>query len=333
MRLTDLAYPPAWRRGAEAAAKALMDADEVLICAHTRLDGDALSSMAAAGHFLAQRERRFLLYAPLGVPEALDFLPLPGPVYGTLKNLPFRPQTLLALDCGDPGRLGEELRDEAEDFVCLNIDHHPGPGMGTEVSLICPDASSTTQVLASVFHAAGVRLTKPMAEALCLGLITDTGGFRHSNATPAVFALTALLEEAGASVHALRERLEKVWSLARMRLWGRLMSEAQLLREGRVAFARLSQESLEACGALPEDTEGFVEQLRELRTAQVAVMLREQSPDLCRFSLRSTGDTDVRAAALRLGGGGHMNAAGGTLAMSLESAERAILRAIDPLLR
>ena len=189
-------------------------------------------------------------------------------------------------------------------------------------------ASSTTQILATIFHMAKATLSRELAEALALGLITDTGGFRHANASPEVFALAALLEQAGVSIHRLREHLEKNWTAAKMRLWGMMSAAMEFMDGERVAMTTLSMEALEKSGARPEDTEGFVEHLRELRTVEIAVFLREQSPNVCKFSLRSIEELDVHAIAASLGGGGHRNASGGTLAMPLENARRLLVKTV-----
>lgn len=114
-----------------------------------------------------------------------------------------------------------------------------------------------------------------------------------------------------------------------MRLWGRLMERARLERNGEVAFCPVLLEDLRQCRALKEDLEGFVEQLRRLGGVRVAALLREDAPQLCKFSLRSYGDTDVRATAAALGGGGHLNAAGGTLRLRSEQAAEVLLAAIN----
>ena len=95
-----------------------------------------------------------------------------------------------------------------------------------------------------------------------------------------------------------------------------------------MCFCPVYLEDLRKCGALKEDIEGFVEQLRRLRGVHVAAVLREDSPTSCKFSLRSYGSIDVRAAAVRLGGGGHRNAAGGTLRADLAAASTQLLAAI-----
>ncbi len=333
MLLTDLAFPAAWREQASHIADALLSHDMYLITAHARLDGDALSSMAAMGLFLQQHGRRFLYFAPHGIPDTFAFVKMPAPVYDTLDAMPLRPKTVLALDCGKPERLGEELAEDLAEFSCINIDHHVGEGMGTIASMVVPEASSTTQILASIFHAAGVKLEGPLGEALAIGLITDTGGFRHGNSTPEVFALAAYLEKNGVSVHKLREQLESNWTLTRMQLWGRLATQIQLLEKNRLALCPMTLEDLEETGATAVDTEGYVEHLRELRGVQVACFVREQSYGVCKFSLRSCQGINVQAVAESLGGGGHINAAGGTMRKPLEvcchELQKAVARALD----
>ena len=126
----------------------------------------------------------------------------------------------------------------------------------------------------------------------------------------------------------LREKLENTWSRGRLSLWGQLLQRAGLERDGSVCFCPVYLEDLRKCGALKEDLEGFVEQLRRLRGVHVAAVLREDSPNCCKFSLRSYGSIDVRAAAARLGGGGHRNAAGGTLRADMATASTQLLAAI-----
>lgn len=328
MLLTDLAFPSAWQNQAARAAQALLDHDSYLVAAHVRLDGDALSSLLAMALFLEQKNKRFALFAPFGLPDNYDFVSLPVPVYRTLSALPFEPRTLVALDCGVRGRLGEELSRIMDDLSCINIDHHPGPGMGTITSFIAPEAASTTQLLASVLRAANASFTPDVANALALGLVTDTGGFRHANATPEVFALAAFLESRGACVHKLRERLEKNWTVGRLKLWGYMSERVELEQDGRLAMCALPLDCLEKYGCKSEDTEGFVEHMREVRSVMVSCFVREQNLDVCKFSLRSVEDVDVNAIATSLGGGGHRNAAGGTLVMSLDRARELLRRSI-----
>lgn len=325
------AFPEGWREDAARAARVLAEHDRFLVCAHARLDGDALSSMAAAGFLLRALGREFVLYAPQGVPQHLAFLELPGHVESTLGHLPFDPEVVLALDCNQPSRLGETLAGwlaERGDMEVVNIDHHVGPGMGTLINVVRPEAAATTQVLASVIRESGVEVDARMAQALLLGLTTDTGCFRHSNCTAPVMALAAWLIARGASLFAIRERLDKNWTLNRLRLWGRLAARVTLVEGGRAAYCHVTLDDLRETMTTSDDVEGFVERMRDIRGVLVSVVLREAEPCCCRLSARSSEEADVRAMAASFGGGGHVRAAGATLRMPLSEASEAVLAAI-----
>ncbi|MGE9984660.1 DHH family phosphoesterase [Desulfovibrio sp. SGI.169] len=322
--------PARFYDGAFRMVAALRGLDRVLLAGHVHPDGDAVGSLAAAGHILRALGKEFILYSGTGLPQYLRFFPLPGTVRTSLEHLPFTPRCALLLDCGEPHRLGGELAERLPDFTTLNIDHHlGGDGMGSLANWVEPAAAATAQLMAYIALAAGLPLQGDLARAVALGVITDTGGFCHGNTSAAVFALCAHLVENGCNLTELRERLENNWTLGRMRLWGRLMERARLERGGEVAFCLVTLKDLRQCRALKEDLEGFVDQLRRLGGVRVAAVLREEEPGICRFSLRSYGDTDVRATAAALGGGGHLNAAGGALNQMPEQAASTLLAAIN----
>ena len=310
-------------------AQALRDMDQIVVAAHVNPDGDAAGAVAAAGHILRFLGKEYMLYAQPSLPGYLDFFPMPGVVHTTLEHPPFSPRCALLLDCGEPERLGRELALRLPELTSLNIDHHlGGDGMGSKGNWVEPDAAATAQLMAYVALAAGLPLEGDLAMAITLGVITDTGGFCHGNTSAEVLTLTAHMVSNGCNLALLREQLENTWSRGRMNLWGQLMQRATLGREGTIAFCPVFLEDLRKSGALKEDLEGFVEQLRRLRGVKMAAVLREDAPGCCKFSLRSYGEVNVRAAAASLGGGGHLNAAGGTLRMGMDTAADALISAL-----
>ena len=114
-----------------------------------------------------------------------------------------------------------------------------------------------------------------------------------------------------------------------MRLWGRLMGSVATRRRDTIAFIAIPYALFQETGASKEDLEGFVDIMRRLKGVKATIMLREDKPNLCKFSLRSAGDIDVRAAAMSLHGGGHKNAAGGTIKLPLQEAAEAVLQAVS----
>lgn len=323
------AVPEKWRGDALRAGEAVRGLDQVLIAAHVNLDGDALGSMAAAGWLLKALGRRFALYSPTGLPATLGFLPLPGRLHTSLSHLPFVPESALLLDCDSPGRLGRELAGCAADFPSVNIDHHlGGPGMGTVANWVDPGAAATAQLMACVALALEVPLKGQLADSVALGLITDTGGFCHGNTSADVFELCALLSRGGCRIAELREQLDSGWSMGRLHLWSRLLGRVRLACKKRVAICPVYLDDLAECHASREEMEGIVDWFRRIRGVAVAALLREEGEEVCKFSLRSRGKVDVRVMAQALGGGGHRNAAGGTIDLSVKAAEGVLLEVV-----
>lgn len=321
--------PLEYRERAVKTADVLANLDDVLIAAHVHPDGDALGSMAAAGWMFRETGKRCLIYTPTGIPENLLFLDLPCPPCYSLENLPFRPKYALYLDCSEPGRLGEALGSDYDSLPSVNIDHHLGTGgMGSLANLVAHEAAATAQLVAYVVAARGIKLEGQLARAVGLGVMTDTGGFCHGNTTADIFELCANLARNGCDFAGMRENLQRTWTIGRMHLWGEIFSRATVELDDSVVICVVTQADLDRHNCGRNDVEGVVEWLRRLRKVRIAAILREDGNNLCKFSLRSFGNEDVRKIAAFLGGGGHRNAAGGTIMLAPEEAKKTLLDAI-----
>lgn len=315
-------YAPAARL-----AETLRTRDRIVITAHANPDGDALGSMAALGLGLRELGKTVALCNASGVPDYLRWMPLSGPVLQKPHMLPFSPELAVVLDCGDAQRMGD-IADAMLALPSINVDHHlENPQFGSVDNWTEPRMAATGQMVAAMLYALDVPLTGRVGEAVYASLSSDTGGFSHDNTSACVFALAAHLVERGVDVPRVRQLMDNQWEARRMHLWGTLMQEFRLERAGSIALSAVPLKTLARHGALKEDLEGFVEQLRRLRGVAVSALVREDHPACCKVSLRSTGDVDVRSMAAAFGGGGHRNAAGATLRMPLEEAVKAVVHA------
>lgn len=296
----------------------------VLIAAHTNPDPDAMGSCLALAWALRSTGVDALVFNEDGLPERLRFLTLPGPVLSSLESLPCEPDLVACLDCGDRARLGEVIQPLLDRVPSVNIDHHlANPLFGTEANWVEPSMSATGEMIAMVAKALRAPLNGALAEALYVAISADTGNFSYDNTTAGALRLVAEMAEEGLNIARLRECMENNWSETRLRLWGRLMRDALILEEGRLAAALITLDTLRECNATRDDTEGFVEQLRRLSGVRVALVLREEEKNgkvQTKASLRSSGKDNVRDVAAQFGGGGHRNAAGATLPLEAEKA-------------
>ncbi|MDD6088760.1 MAG: bifunctional oligoribonuclease/PAP phosphatase NrnA [Desulfovibrionaceae bacterium] len=295
-------------------AEVLRQHDNILIAAHASPDGDAVGSMCAMESLLKSLGKRTMLYNATGIPDYLTWITEHTTVYDDIEHLPFQPELIVALDCGDPQRLGKNFQPLLPACEICNIDHHlANPQFGTVGNWIDSHMAATGQMVAMIAEAAGIPLIGRLAECVYIALVTDTGSFAHSNTTPEVFELAAKLLRNGLNAPALRDRLDMQWSMRKNRLWGFLMSRITLEANGELACIAVSAATLAHFEASREDLEGFCEHLRKIRGVRAALLLREDTNHLTKISMRSAGAVDVRSIASQFGGGGHFNAAGATV--------------------
>ena len=311
--------------------EALRCHDHILVISHVHPDGDAAGSAVAMAWLLQSLGKTVTLYNESGFPSYLAWLALPCPVLTKISALPEQIGLVICVDCGDAARMGRNIQNLFPRVPSVCIDHHLGnPGFGSRANWVDPARAATGEMVALLAEELEIPLQGPLAEAVYTAIVTDTGSFAFGNTTPETMRLTARLMDNGLNIAVVRSRLDNTWSESKMRLWGELLLASELRENGRLAVAVAPGALLRQCGAEGEDLEGFVEQLRRVRGVRVALLLRESDgaqPET-RISLRSGGADDVRAVAAHFGGGGHKNAAGATLPLSLEESLGVVLPCI-----
>src|SRR5918994_5920242 len=241
--------PPTTNRDLEAVAAALREHDRFLVTTHENPDGDALGSLLAAT--LALRE--------LGK-DAVMFLNWPAPLPGEYRfmdlgdlrrDLPsdLERRVLLAVDCANESRLGADPSFLKRASLVVDVDHHHDNTRFGDANLIVPDASSTAEVLRDVFLELEVPLTPELAEALYIGLVTDTGRFQYANTTPKALRLAAELVERGADVHKVFQGVYESVQFAKLKLLARALDRAQIFDGGRIVVSWLRRDDLADVGA------------------------------------------------------------------------------------
>src|SRR5581483_6730301 len=298
----------------DAVTAALRDNDRFLVVTHENPDGDALGSMLGMTLGLRELGKDVVMYlagdGPL--PGEFGFLPL-----GELRRrLPddLEDRVLLAVDCANERRIGPGREPLERARAVVNVDHHHDNSRFGNVNLIVPDASSTAEIVRDLLAKLGVPLTPDVAEALYVGLVTDTGRFQYTNTSPKALRLAAELVEAGADVHGIFRNVYETVQFAKLKLLARALDRAQLYEGGRLVISFLLRSDFEDAGAVEPYSEGIIDYLRQAEGAELVALIREPPTDggpTHRISLRSSKDeVDVSAIARQRGGGGHRQAAG-----------------------
>jgi len=299
--------------------------DNFLVASHYNPDGDAIGSTIALGHILKHLGKSFFLYNETGMPKHYDWLGLPGPLSTSLPEK--EPDWYIALDCGNAYRLGHEMEARIDAKRTILIDHHLGNSLFGEVRWVDPSFSSVGEMAALIAKDLGIPLSGDLGEAVYLAIVTDTGYFSYGNTTPETLLLAAEIVGLGLDQETFNARLKNHWSLNRLKLLSAVLGGARLHLEGKVGVVSIPAALLAKTGTTLEDCEGLVNYVLRVRGVKVAVSLREEGLKATKFSLRSSGEVNVQELAAKFGGGGHKNAAGGSVNVGLTGAEEIIVRA------
>jgi bifunctional oligoribonuclease and PAP phosphatase NrnA len=296
---------------------------------HVHPDADVLGTLLGLGLALENRGWSVVYGGPHPAPALLAFLPGIDR-YRTLAGLDGAFDLVVLTDCPNPQRT-EGLIDQARRTgkVIVNIDHHPDNRRYGDVNWIDTTAAATGEMTHELLMALGAPLTPAIATNLFTAIHTDTGSFRYSNVTPRTFAIAAALVAAGARPNVVSESLYEKRAPDALRWLGEALGRIEISPDGRLGWLALP------AGAVPErivEAEELVNYPRSVASVRVACLLRERDGQV-KVSLRGKGDVDVQRIAAQFGGGGHVNAAGCTIAGPLAEATRAVLaaarRAVD----
>jgi phosphoesterase RecJ-like protein len=297
-----------------------------VMVSHVKPDGDTLGAGLALGLALRGLGKRVAYFQQDPVPRNLRFLPDAQFVARELPaDLPADSLWVFG-DMSDSTRAGEYLP-KLERGNILDIDHHLGNAHFGELNYVLPAECSTGTCVLRLLRAMDVPITPEIATCLLTTIMTDTGGFMHSNTTAEVLRISADLVELGADQELITNEIFANKRFAALRLVGEAMSSAQLSADGRYCWSVVDEAMLARNGADGEDTEEIVQHLRTVEGVDAAALFKAYDGDV-RVSLRSNGKINVQAAAARLGGGGHFRAAGLTYVGPVEQAIEAVRAAL-----
>ena len=299
---------------------AIRGADGFVLCTHEHPDGDALGSLAGMQlvlEALGKDSVSFMAAEEFPLPYEYRFLELSNLVTEAPADLGER--TVIFLDCGNIDRNPADALRTGDRI--LNIDHHHDNTFFGTVNHVVPDASCTAEIVWDLATGLGVELTQAIAEALYVGLVTDTGRFMYDATGPVAHRMAAELIEAGVDVQAVYRRLYEGVPYGKLELLARGLANVQRFDGGLLTITHLSAADYESAGAEESWSEGVVDHLRAVEGTAVAGLVRAKLSDggnLRKVSLRATDDrVDVSAIAREMGGGGHRRAAGFTTELEL----------------
>ena len=293
---------------------------------HVKPDGDTLGAGLALGLALRTMGKQVAYFQQDPVPRNLRFLPDADRVARELPaDLPADALWVFC-DMSDTSRAGEYLPvlDRAN---ILDIDHHLGNTHFGSLNYVLSDECSTGTCVLRLLKAMDAPITPEIATNLLTTIMTDTGGFMHSNTTADVLRISAELTDLGADKVEITEKIFANKRFAAIKIVGAALADARLEMDGKYCWSVVDEAMLARTGADGEDTEEIIQHLRSVEGVDVAALFKAYDGDI-RVSLRGNGRVNVQQAAGRLGGGGHYRASGLTFVGAIDDAMVAVREAL-----
>ena len=288
----------------------IKESASILLFAHTRPDGDTTGANLALMEYIKSLGKKVDIACYDKLPEYLQ----------DISNQEFiHPDRLmlenynLIIACDSVARGFEQIRDRIqENQVTALIDHHPDIKIQGDINIIDSTFSSACEIIYHFFIASEIEITRPMANFIMLGILSDTGSFQHSNTTAQVMEIASHLIERGSSTSKIIENAFSHKDISTLKLWGKAFEKAKINPENGMIASVLTQKDLEECHAGNDDIAQVAGILNAVPNTKFSLILSERDGGIVKGSLRSEDykGVDVSAIAAQFGGGGHKLASG-----------------------
>ncbi len=304
-------------------AKLLQSYDKILLLCHSHPDGDTLGSATALAHALSAKGKKIRVECSDPIPKDFSFM------FEGLENEEFEPEFIAAIDVADTKLLGRDSEGKYQGRIDLCIDHHGSNIMYADKVCLEPDSASAAEMIFLLLKELEAQITPQIASCLFTGVTTDTGCMRFSNTTPRTFEIAAELAKLGADTYNIIQvffetKTKTYAALERLALEG-----MRFYFSDRCAVICVTQDMYKKSGSDESETDRLANLPRQIEGVLVGVSMRELKDGSFKASVRTHGDIDASAICKRLGGGGHMGAAGCTLYGSKQQAINSLLKEIQ----
>ncbi len=303
-----------------------------LVTTHHNPDADAAASALCVAMMLKAMGKTVRVVNEDDLPGWLEFLPQAKLFKKASKVKAFDYDAAIMLDCGDFERIGGVKNLLIAGKPIINIDHHQTNTRFGSLNWVVPKASSTCEMLYDLLVASKLGFNRQLATLLYAGIMTDTGSFKYDNVTPKVHAIVSDLMRFNINAQEMHEKLYVGMPVADMRLFAKVIHDAELFCQNKVFCVSLSFASSQTFSKsfdLKEKLFGF---LRSVEGVEVVVILTQINAQEVRINFRSQGQVNVAKLAQRFHGGGHPRAAGGKMTGTLDHVKKLVLTAIKKVL-
>ncbi len=304
-------------------AELLQQSDNILLLCHAHPDGDTLGSATALARALAAMGKKVRVDCGDPIPKDFSFM------FEGLEQAEFEPEFIAAIDVADTKLLGREFEGIYQGDIDLCIDHHGSNLLYADRVFLEAESASTAEMIYLLLKAMNADIPPAVASCLFTGVSTDTGCFRFSNTSVRTFEIAAELAKLGADTYNIIQVFFETKTKTFAALERLALDTMRLYCSDRCALMCVTQDMYRKSGSSESEVDRLSNLPRQIEGVLVGVTMRELKDGSFKASVRTHGDIDASAICQRLGGGGHMGAAGCTLYGTRQQAINSLLKEIQ----
>lgn len=280
--------------------------NSIVICGHIYPDGDCYGSQVALKHSLELKyPEKEIKIVGSGLPSFFDML---IPMDEVDEDF-FKKSLVIIVDTNCVDRVETPLARLGKCF--LKFDHHVDTGDFTEgPSIVDETANSTCDLLITFLLDNNLPIDSVVANALLLGIITDSGRFQFVKRFEETFSRSAMLVSKGANVALINKKLNVVTE-KELKVKSYILSRYHKTKNG-VLYIIYDHFTLKKYGVSADYVSNYVNVFGNVEGSPIWALFAEEENGQGRVEVRSNGP-EVQPIMVKFGGGGHMQAAGATL--------------------
>lgn len=308
---------------------AIKKANSILLPLHISPDGDCVGSVLAMSLFLKGLGKKVKIISLSKIPSWFSYLSRIDVVeIFDFSKLDFSQFDLfIALDIAQETMITRKDLPEKfpKNLTIINIDHHLTNTNFGNINLVDSNSSSVCEMLYLLFAFWQAKISKETAELLFLGIFADTGCFQYPNCSSQTMRIAAELMDAGANLDKTVLTQFRSYNFKNIKYWQKVLQNMKLDESGKFVWSVISREEITQLGADSEEMEGAASLFCPVVKGTEFGIILDENEGFVKVSLRSRVSFDVSKIAVDLGGGGHKLAAGFSLKLPLEEAEKLVL--------
>ena len=285
--------------------KKIEEYKRIIIFGHVRPDGDCIGSQYGLQRIIKESYPDKEVLVSGETSDYVGFVGKPEMVDDSL----FKGSLGICVDVANSDRISDQ-RYKNCDYV-IKIDHHPNVEVFGDYVYVDDKAPACAQIITEFYlnNKNKLKMTTEAAEALYVGIVTDTGRFKYDSTTSKTHIIAASLLEYGVNIGKIDNELS-VETIDSLKLRGYCLNTFKVTEHG-FAYIVMKRETIEKFGVSDEDAANQVTSISTIEGCPSWAMFIEY-PEQIRIRLRSRGPI-VNQLAEEYSGGGHPKAAGARL--------------------